>query len=88
MAYILGKVTPEAIAKAIGFKGLSREGIDLDTSKASNYEQLGILDPLALKISIFKIVKELVSQVLKIKLILHRLGSELRELISLILVLS
>jgi len=62
---------PAAKLEMLNFHASNREGIDLDTGKASNYDQLGILDPLALKISIFKIVKELVSQVLKIKLILQ-----------------
>lgn len=62
---------PKAKLESINFSASNKDGIDLDTGEICNYDQLGILDPLALKVSIFRIVKELVNQVLKIKLILQ-----------------
>ncbi len=62
---------PDEKVNLINFHASNKEGIDLETGNLINYDYQGILDPLATKISIFKIVKELVSQVLKIKLILQ-----------------
>ena len=62
---------PDEKLSSINFHASNKDGIDLETGDITNYDFQGILDPLATKISIFKIVKELVSQVLKIKLILQ-----------------
>ena len=58
---------PEEKVNLVNFHASNKEGIDLETGNVINYDYQGILDPLATKISIFKIVKELVSQVLKIR---------------------
>ena len=62
---------PDEKLNLIDFHASNKNGIDLETGEIINYDFSGILDPLASKISIFKIVKELVSQVLKIKMILQ-----------------
>ena len=46
-------------------------GIDLETGEALDLELAGILDPLEVKISAFKIASEIAIQILKINMIVQ-----------------
>ena len=64
-------IDPKKVIEKIGASLTNTKGVDLDDASIIDLYERQVVDPLELKLSIFKIAREIVTQILRIKLILQ-----------------